>query len=50
MGILIARGEYAEVQLGDTTEDMDYYREPQNLAWIDHLLGGPATSSPARSA
>jgi len=49
MWILIARGEYAEVEFGDATEDIYYYGGLQNLAWIDHLLGGPATSSPARS-
>jgi len=49
MCILIAHGEYAEVHIGDATEDIYYYGGPQNLAWIDHLLGGQVTSLPARS-
>jgi len=50
MWILIASGAYAEVEFGDATKDIYYYGGPQNLEWIDHVLGGPATSSPTRSA
>jgi len=49
MWILIVRRECVQVEFGDATEDIYYYRGLQNLAWIVHLLGGPATSSPARS-
>jgi len=45
----LATGEYADVELGDATAEIYYYRGPQNLWWIDHLLGGPASLSAACS-
>jgi len=50
MWIVTARGEYAEFGFADASEEIYYYQGGQNLAWIDHLLRGPATSLPDRSA
>jgi len=43
MWILIAHLEYVEVEFGDPNKDIDYSKGRQNLAWLNHFLGGPAT-------